>query len=195
MIITKAAGLALFTFRALVSHIQSATLCCWVLRVLVNSFIRWFVVVHMRVCSLVNILCWFCLKRHKACQKVFFLKEKDKPESPDVFFSEEKNPNWGKEVVSSEVSFVCTSSVPNDIWWFITFDIWEDENPILLLFPAHLLNLNSWYCPTVFLLPLSETLSSPCSCLFNYSVHPTLNLSTSLSVSSWTFFLLGHIIL
>lgn len=49
MVITKAAGRALFAFRALVSHIQSAAVLCCVLRVLVSSSVRWFVIVHMCV--------------------------------------------------------------------------------------------------------------------------------------------------
>lgn len=54
MIIAKAAGRALFPFRALVSHIQSAAVFCCVLSVLVSSFVRWFVVVH--VCVYVGLL-------------------------------------------------------------------------------------------------------------------------------------------
>jgi len=57
MIVTKATGHALFPFRALVSHIQSATVFCCVRRVLVSSFFRWFVIVHMCVWGLVNVLC------------------------------------------------------------------------------------------------------------------------------------------
>lgn len=49
MIITKAAGCALFAFRALVSHNQSATVFCCALRGLVSSFVRWFVIMHVSV--------------------------------------------------------------------------------------------------------------------------------------------------
>lgn len=56
MIITKAAGRALFAFKALVSHIQSAAVFCCALRVLVSSFVRLFFIVPMCLCRLGNIL-------------------------------------------------------------------------------------------------------------------------------------------
>lgn len=49
MIISKAAGRVLFPFRAVVSHIQSATVYHCALRALVSSFVRWFVIVHVCV--------------------------------------------------------------------------------------------------------------------------------------------------